>query len=107
MQHGIYRYTFGPEVSMMDVEETLMLSVLAGESLHGRAQVRLDAAFCLDARKRCCVVDARSEVGRNIARIFTGFVTREFGDGGFKVERVSDQEEAAAAMVGGVRDAAQ
>lgn len=97
MHHGIYRYTFDPDVPMRDVEETLMLAVLAGESLHGRAHVRLDAAFCLDAKKRCCIVDARSEVGRNIARIFTGFLTGEFGDAAYRVERVHEQDEAASA----------
>ena len=93
MHHGISRYTFEPDVPVKNVEETLMLAVLAAESLHGRAHVRLDASFCLDAKKRCCVVDARSEVGRSIARVFTGFLTQEFGDAAFGVERVAERDE--------------
>ena len=37
-----------------------------------------------------CVVDAATDVGRSIARIFTGFLSREFGEETFKVERVGD-----------------
>ena len=36
-----------------------------------------------------CVVDAATDVGRAIARIFTGFLTREFGEKAFKVERIA------------------
>ena len=88
MNRELYRYNFDSKVPIRDVEESLLLAVLAAESLHGRSLVRLDASFCLDSHKRSCVVDAATEVGRAIARIFTGFLTREFGEEAFKVERV-------------------
>jgi hypothetical protein len=90
MNREIYRYNFNTKVPFRDVEESLLLAVLAAESLHGRALVRLDASFCLDSKKRSCVVDAATDVGRAIARIFTGFLSREFGEEAFKVERVGD-----------------
>lgn len=88
MNRELYRYNFDSKVPIRDVEESLLLAVLAAESLHGRSLVRLDASFCLDSHKRSCIVDAATEVGRAIARIFTGFLTREFGEEAFKVERV-------------------
>jgi len=88
MNRELYRYNFDSKVPIRDVEESLLLAVLAAESLHGRSLVRLDASFCLDSQKRSCIVDAATEVGRAIARIFTGFLTREFGEESFKVERV-------------------
>jgi len=90
MNRELYRYNFTADVPLKDVEESLLLAVLATESLHGRALVRLDASFCLDSKKRSCVVDAATDVGRDIARIFTGFLSREFGEEAFKVERVGD-----------------
>lgn len=87
MERQVYHYRFNGAVSLGEVEESLLLAVLAVESLYGRSPVRLDAAFCLDRDKRSCVVDAGSEVGRAIARIFTGFVTRQFGEDAFRVER--------------------
>jgi len=86
-----YRYEFHEGVPLQEVEETLMLAALAVESLHGRSQLRLDAAFRLDKAARTCVVDARSDVGRSIARIFTGFLVREFGDEAFSIRRAPSQ----------------
>ena len=94
MNREIYRYNFNTKVPFRDVEESLLLAVLAAESLHGHALVRLDASFCLDSKKRSCVVDAATDVGRAIARIFTGFLSREFGEEAFKVERVGDAQPA-------------
>ncbi len=94
MNRELYRYNFNSKVPFRDVEESLLLAVLATESLHGRALVRLDASFCLDSKKRSCVVDAATDVGRAIARIFTGFLSREFGEEAFKVERVGDAHPA-------------
>lgn len=99
MNRDTYRYRFADNVPLQEVEESLLLAVLAVESLHGRSPVRLDAAFCLDREKRSCVVDAGSEVGRAIARIFTGFLTRQFGEDAFRVERPGVQTAEAAAPV--------
>jgi len=88
MPKETYRYQFSEGVSLRDIEETLLLAVLAAESLHGPSRVRMDAGYCLEERKRTCVVDAGTEVGRDISRIFTGLATREFGEDSFQVERI-------------------
>jgi hypothetical protein len=87
-QDLVYRYTFPPGVPIEDVEAALVLAVLAAESLYGESQARLDAAHAFDADRRACVIDAGTAVGRDVNRLFTGFLTREFGPGSFKVERV-------------------
>lgn len=96
-----YRYHFAAEAPAQEIEETLHLAVLAAECLHGQSRVRLDAAFLIDADKRSCVIDAATEVGRDIVRIFTGFAIHEFGEHAFQVRRVGhpsreETEEAAA-----------
>jgi len=87
MNREIYRYNFDSKIPIRDVEESLFLAVFAAESLHGRSLVHLDASFRLDPRKRTCVVDGATKVGRTIARIFTGYLSREFGEGAFTVVR--------------------
>ncbi|HUW09471.1 MAG TPA: hypothetical protein VM537_07045 [Anaerolineae bacterium] len=89
-----YCYRFDDNLPLPEAEKWLLLSVVAAESLYGRSPVRLDAAFCLDRKQRSCVVDATSDVGRAIARIFTGFLTHQFGEVSFRVERVGPQREA-------------
>lgn len=91
MTKELYRYVFSEEAAIEEVEASLLLSVLATESLHGESQTRLDAAHYLDAAKRACVIDASTPVGRDLNRLFTGFIGREFGPDAFSVERVADQ----------------
>ncbi len=90
MGEGTYSYHFDESVPISDVGETLLLAVLAAESIHGRARVQLDASFRLDETGRTCVVDAGTDVGRDIARIFTGYLTSEFGEQAFQVERLTE-----------------
>jgi hypothetical protein len=87
MPTEVYRYSFAENVQMEDVEASLVLAILATESLHGEAQVRLDAAHFLDRDGRACVIDAATEVGHDINRLFIGFLRREFSGNSFTVER--------------------
>ena len=93
MSKEIYRYDFKSDASLEDIEASLLLAILATESLHGEAQVRLDAAHFLDPTKRACIIDGGTAVGRDINRLFTGFVVREFGADAFDVKRVDQAFE--------------
>lgn len=88
MTKELYRYSFPPHVPVEDIEATLLLALWGAESLHGESQVRLDAAHFLDPDRRACVIDAGTPVGRDVNRLFVGFVRREFGTDAFRVERV-------------------
>lgn len=109
MNVEIYRYQFNKGVPMQDVEESLHLAILAAECLHGQSRVRLDASYCMDADKCACVIDATTQVGQDVNRIFTGFAIREFGEDAFKVERVqrTDARERAGAGPEGEREGPQ
>ena len=89
----LYRYCFSSTAPMSHVDDSLMLAVLAAESLHGRSAVRLDARFCLDPNQRSCVVDADTDVGRDIARILSGLLEWELGVDSFRVETVEGAPE--------------
>tara|TARA_R110002095_G_scaffold165627_1_gene143813 strand:+ start:191 stop:490 length:300 start_codon:yes stop_codon:yes gene_type:complete len=84
----MYRYTLGSDVSMSDVHDTLLLAVLAIECMYGSAQARLELFHELDPKKRVCVIDASTPVGRDLNQLFTGFLQKEFGADSFRVERV-------------------
>jgi len=87
MSGTIYRYDFSDSVEMGRVEDSLLISVISAEALHGRAQVNLDADFQLNEEGRFCEVEAGSEVGRDIARILTGLLTVELSESAFTVAR--------------------
>jgi len=84
----IYRYSFADAVPPHEVENTLLLAVVATESLHGEVQTRLDGSHRLDPLRRRCVIDARTNVGRDFNRLFAGLLVRQFGANSFRVERL-------------------
>jgi hypothetical protein len=88
MAKQLYRYTFTPRAPIEEVEASLLLALLATESLHGESRVRLEAAHAWDSEGRSCVIDAGGEVGDDLNRLFVGFIRREFGEDAFQVERV-------------------
>lgn len=90
MRNDKYRYVFSEEVSMDEVEATLVLAIVAAEALHGEAQVRLDAAHAFDRDIRRCVIDAGTEVGLHLNQVFATYLRREFGDDSFSVKRMTD-----------------
>lgn len=92
MSAEIYRYTFAKSVPFAEAESSLVLAIMAAESLHGQTQVRLDASHAADANKRSCVINASTQVGRDLNRLFIGFINREFGPDSFTVERIEDHD---------------
>lgn len=90
MSRELYRYSFPPHVPIEEVEATLLLAIWGTESLHGEAQTRLDAGHFLDRDRRACAIDAGTPVGRDVNRLFVGFLEREFGPESFRVERLVD-----------------
>jgi hypothetical protein len=90
MSEKVYRYSFSNKLDIQDIEDSLLLAVFVAECLHGRSRMRLDASFNLEKKKRSCQIDAGTEVGSCIARIFTGFLIREFSEANFRVERLDD-----------------
>jgi hypothetical protein len=95
MTKDLYRYTFTEVVPIEEIEASLLLAVMATESLHGESQARLDVAHYLDPAKRACVIDAATPVGVDLNRLFTGFIGREFGPDAFTVERIEKSEHQA------------
>ena len=87
MNRNWYCYRFPRTLNLAEVHATLHLAIVAAESLHGAAQVRLDAVFAFDRRRRRCDIAAGSAVGRDLNRLFAGFVVREFGAAAVRVER--------------------
>lgn len=96
MPRELYRYTFTGDIPLEEIEASLLLAVLATESLHGESQARLDISHFLDTDRRACVIDAGTAAGRDFNRLFVGFLRREFGEDAFQVERVNPSAPAAA-----------
>ena len=84
------QFVFEPDASLAEAEMSLHLAMFAVEGLIGRVRVRLEAKYHLDESNRSIVIDTHGPVGRMIARVFTGLLLREFGEGAFCVERADE-----------------
>ena len=82
-----YRFSFEPEVSMVDVEKALALSTVAVESIHGEQAMMIDGKFTVLKRARICLIDAETQLGCDLARVFAGFLSTSSG-GCFRTEMV-------------------
>ena len=90
MEREVYRYTLDGQVSMLDAEETLLLALLGTESIYGAVRTRLAVAHSMDEAGRAFVIDGATKVGKDFNRLFAGFLSREFGQDSFRVERFTD-----------------
>ena len=81
--------TFGRDVAMSDVADTLQLARLAADALYGPERVALEAFWQLDQRAGTVVIDTSTAPGRAFATIFLGYVRREFGERAVRVTRGS------------------
>jgi hypothetical protein len=97
MRADVYRYEFDSEVPMEEVEASILLALLATESLHGECNVQLIAPHFLDVDRRACVVDASTPVGRDFNHLLLGFLRHEFGATSFRLQTVDSPQPRAAA----------
>lgn len=84
---GTYKYRFDQSVPAQDLEDTFMLALLAVESMYGHSRVRMESRFNLDKQNRTCSIDAATKVGGDLASIFTGFATKEYGERAVMIDR--------------------
>jgi hypothetical protein len=92
-----YRYSFTSDAPIDEVEETLLLAILAAQGLYGEARTRLDVKFTIDVEESTCLIDASTAVGRDVNRLFVNLVMREFGNDSFTVTRVEKEPQEVAA----------
>lgn len=86
----VYRIAFGMNADIDRAEEMLLLAILAIGCLHGDAAVRLDARYAIDHRRSTFVVDASTEIGHAVTKVFIGFCAHELGHDAFVVARPVD-----------------
>jgi hypothetical protein len=89
MAADVFRFGLSTDVPLDEAEMSLQLATFAVEGLFGPARVRLDLGYHLDEARHAIFVDGTNEVGATVARVFTNLLLREFGEGGFRVERLA------------------
>jgi hypothetical protein len=90
MKAPSYRYIFGWDLPLEEVQATLRMALVASECLHGPALVALEASYQFDAQLGICEIPASTPVGRDLNRLFTGLIQKEFGEASFWIESLGE-----------------
>jgi hypothetical protein len=85
MNNAIQKIRFHDSVDLEQAENTLLLSIIAAEALHGQAAVRLETRYFFSEEKRACVIECSGKVSDDVIKIFTGFLIHEFGEDAFSI----------------------
>jgi hypothetical protein len=88
MMANVFRFEFDPSVSLTEAEMSLHLAIFAVEGLYGEARVRLEVSYQVDQAGNAIIVDAGTEVGSALVKVYTRLLIREFGEDGFHVRPV-------------------
>ena len=96
MKTDVFRFTFARSIDLAETEATLHLAILAAEGLFGESRVRMETTYHADPPRRAILVDGGSRAGDAVVRIYTAFLTREFGPDAYAVRRVTISADRAA-----------
>jgi hypothetical protein len=84
---SVYRLQFNESSDMGEVEDMLLMSILAVGCMHGEAAVRLEAGYDIDAGERLVVLEAGAPLAQAVARVFVGMCSHDLGGDAFRVVR--------------------
>jgi len=79
MNQDVYQFSFDDSVSSEDAQGTFILALVALESLHGKAAVRLECRFRSDQTAKLFHINSGTAIGNDLAKIFTGFAIHAYG----------------------------
>lgn len=97
MMRTIYQFKFAPTLPLGEVRDSLHLAEMAAEAVHGEADVLLDAQHEFNDDDRTCRIVGSTPAGRDLVRLFSNFLRREFGRDAFAVSAVSGELHGCAA----------
>ena len=84
----VCRFKFPADLEGELIESQLALAIVATECTLGQPKVRINAAYSISKDRTWVVIDVSTNVGEQIAQIFTGLLMRQLGEDGFTVDRL-------------------
>ena len=94
MTHGsnqkVYRFTVIKKGIGADVLKALMLlAVKETELIYGRARRKLETTYRVLPRKAVFTIEGGTECGEHLAKLLSGFLIKQVGEEGFRVNRLA------------------
>ena len=93
---GAYRFIVTREGATLEILKTLLtLAIRETELIFGRARRKLEADYELSSKKPICTIPGGTECGEHLAKLLSGFLIKQIGEDGFRVERLSQWKKSA------------
>ncbi|MBI4676120.1 MAG: hypothetical protein HY748_00890 [Elusimicrobia bacterium] len=70
------------------LKAVLALAVKETEIIFGKARLKLEAGYDVSAAKPVCVIEGGTECGEHLAKLLAGFLIKQVGEFGFRVQRL-------------------
>jgi hypothetical protein len=86
---NVYRFTLLKKEAGPDVLRALiLLAIKETELVFGCAKRKLETNCRFSPRKAVCTIEGGTECGEHLAKLLSGFLIRQVGDEGFRVNRL-------------------
>lgn len=79
MTRTVHKFTFEPEIPMGEIRNGLLLSTIAVEAIYGESAMMIEGKFSINMREWTCVIDAETQLGSDLAKVFAGFMNMYSG----------------------------
>jgi hypothetical protein len=84
----VYRFTVTKKGTDADLLKALvLLAVKETELIFGRARRKLETTYRVSLAKPVCTIEGGTECGEHLAKLLSGFLIKQVGEDGFRVNR--------------------
>src|SRR5258708_21503580 len=90
-----YRFALAKGGSRKVLQALLVMAVKETELIFGRARRKIETNFRLSAKKPICTIEGGTECGEHLAKLLSGFLIKQVGEDGFRVERLGQWKRSA------------
>jgi hypothetical protein len=87
MYYETFEYQISEKIPIEEVKDCLIVAIHATESLHGEIGTHLTSCKTFDAVKRIFTVETSCPAGRDLNRLFAGFLKGLYGWDAYSVTR--------------------
>jgi hypothetical protein len=91
---NVYRFTVIKKGTGTELLKALvLLAVKETELIFGRARRKLETNYQLSRVKAVCTIEGGTECGEHLAKLLSGFLIKQVGEEGFRVNRLTRNEK--------------
>ena len=85
---NVYRFTVIKKGAGTELLKALvLLAIKETELIFGRARSKLETNYHISGQQAVCTIEGGTECGEHLAKLLSGFLIKQVGEEGFRVNR--------------------